>query len=102
MKVSLFLSLILISSLSHGVAFYDRHIDYILINNATGIHFRTTEAMENPDDCPQDNFYKIENNTPYEKEMFSLLLAKKASKEPIAFDISGCTETGRQRVMWVR
>ncbi len=102
MKISVFFTLLLVSGLSHAVAFYDRTVDYILVNHETGIHFKTVEPMENPDNCSQSNFYKIENNSPYEQELYSILLAKKAAKKPISFDITGCTANGRQKILWIR
>jgi hypothetical protein len=92
----------LFSGISQGTAFLDRQIDFILINADTGIHFTTVEPMENPDNCNQSDFYKVENGGTYESEIYSMLLAKKAAKEPVSFDITGCTANGRQKIMWVR
>ncbi len=65
----------------------------ILVKSTTGIHFRTVEEMTYPDGvtCTSTSWYKIDINSSYQKEIYSLLLTAKAQGKTVTFYLDGCT-----------
>ena len=98
--------LLLASSFSvasvHQSDHQDETIKDILVKSTTGIHFRTVGAMTHPngEECTSTSWYKIDINSDYQKEIYSLLLTAKAQSKTVTFYLDGCTG-GYPKILYV-
>ena len=91
LKYSIMALLLLPQVADAAVVLSAQHIKDVIVNLDSGIHFRTTEAMVNPDDCASGSWYKLDSESKYEKEAFSLLLSAQARDKTITVYLNGCT-----------
>ncbi len=87
---------------AHAYTVSNRTIESIHVNSTSGIYFKTSEAMVNPETCTQDAWYHVARNSSYEKEIYAMLLAAQTSGTKIRFYLDGCENDIYPRVTWVR
>ena len=63
----------------------------VIVNMEKGVHFRINEAMDYNETCDSTNWFKVENNSQYEKEALTMLLAYEAQNKPVTIRLSGCS-----------
>ena len=90
------------SSSAHAYTVGNKAIESVHVNSGSGIYFKTSEAMVNPDSCAQTAWYHVNRNSSYEKEIYAMLLAAQTSGRNITFFLDGCESTSYPRVTWVR
>jgi hypothetical protein len=90
LKSTFGLVLLALSSLASADALYAKTVKSALVNMDSGVHFRTNEAMQNPDSCEKNGWYRIKSDGQYHKAALSILLTAQASGKRVAFSLDGC------------
>lgn len=85
-----------LSAATHG----GKTVSKVLVNSGSGVYFSTHQPMVDAENCGSSGYYHVMRGSEYEKEMFSTLLAAKASGSKVTFSLSGC-DNGYPRVTYV-
>lgn len=80
----------LLISLLLPVSAHAATVKIVHVNTTKGIFFRTNEEMVDPEGCDSKVWYHIQEDSKYEKEALSVLLAAKMAKAKVEFDLDGC------------
>lgn len=88
------------ATFAHAYLLSSKTIKKLHVNTGSGIYFQTNEAMQNPHNCASASWYIVARNSNYEKEVYSLLLAARASGAVVSISIDGC-EGGYPKVAYV-
>ena len=99
MKNNLSILLALISSGANAYTVGEKTVNKAHVHTSGGYYFTTNEVMVNPDNCPGDSWYKI-NQSDYSKEAFAVLLSAKMTGKKVDFYLNGCTG-GYPKVDWI-
>ncbi|GAB2503995.1 hypothetical protein [Microbulbifer agarilyticus] len=82
--------------LTQAATYTNKDVDTIKVNN-TGVYFNLDGFYSNPEDCGETDpdsssnvYYAIDPTSDYKRELYSQLLAAKASGNKIRFGLSGC------------